>query len=108
MSNSIKTVDDANFEAEVLKSATLVIVDFWAEWCGPCKQLSPVLEEVAAEAGDTVQIAKMNVDTSSEVPGKYGIRSIPTLIMFKNGEIVSTKVGSLPKSTLLSWIKENT
>ena len=106
MSNLIKAVNDANFETEVLKSGTPVIVDFWAEWCGPCKQLAPVLEEVAAEVGDTAQIAKINVDESSEVPGKYGIRSVPTLIMFKNGEVVSTKVGSLPKSALLSWIKE--
>jgi len=102
-----KTVTDATFENDVLKSPGPVLVDFWAEWCGPCKMLSPVLEEVAAELQGEVTIAKVNVDDSPMAPSKYGIRSIPTLMMFKNGQMTATKVGGMPKASLQAWIKEN-
>ena len=107
MGSATKTINDANFETEVIKSSIPVLVDFWAEWCGPCKQLIPVLEEIAAELQDKVVIAKLNVDESTQTPGKYGIRSIPALLLFKNGELVSTKVGAMPKSSLLAWLKES-
>ena len=102
-----KTVTDATFENNVLKSPGPVLVDFCAEWCGPCKMLSPVLEEVAAELQGEVTIAKVNVDDSPMAPSKYGIRSIPTLMMFKNGQMTATKVGGMPKASLQAWIKEN-
>ena len=107
MGANTKTVTDADFETEVLKSTLPVLVDFWAEWCGPCKMLGPVLEEVAAELQGQVTIAKVNVDDSPMAPSKYGIRSIPTLMMFKNGELTATKVGGMPKASLQAWIKEN-
>ncbi len=107
MGANTKAVTDANFEAEVLKSALPVVVDFWAEWCGPCKMIGPVLEEIAAELQGQITVAKVNVDESSVVPGKYGIRSIPTLMIFKNGQVVATKVGAVPKAALQTWIKEN-
>jgi thioredoxin 1 len=107
MGTSSKAVTDASFEAEVLKAALPVVVDFWAEWCGPCKMIGPVLEEIAAELQGQLTVAKINVDESPETPGKYGIRSIPTLMLFKNGQLVATKVGALPKATLQTWIKEN-
>lgn len=107
MGNATKAVTDATFDAEVLKSDHPVLVDFWADWCGPCKMIGPVLEEIAAELEGQITIAKVNVDENPESPGKYGIRSIPTLILFKNGQIVSTKVGSVPKAALQTWIKEN-
>jgi thioredoxin 1 len=98
-------VTDDSFERDVLKSTTPVLVDFWAEWCGPCKMVGPVLEEVAAEMAGQLVIAKINVDENPLVPSKFGIRSIPTLILFKNGEVADTKVGALQKSQLLSWLK---
>ena len=107
MGANTKTVTDATFEDDVLKSTGPVLVDFWAEWCGPCKMLSPVLEEVAAELQGQVTIAKVNVDDSPMAPSKYGIRSIPTLMMFKNGQMTATKVGGMPKASLQAWIKEN-
>lgn len=100
-------VNDANFEKEVLQSGKTVLVDFWAEWCGPCKMIGPVLEEVAAELSGKVVIAKVNVDENPMAPTKYGVRSIPTLVLFKGGQAVDTKVGALPKSALLSWLKEH-
>ena len=103
---STKHVNDAEFEQEVVKSDKPVLVDFWAEWCGPCRQLSPILDDLAQELGDKVTIAKVNIDDSPEAPGKYGVRGIPTMIMFKNGEAVATKVGSVPKSKLKEWIEE--
>lgn len=106
MGENTKPVNDANFEAEVLKASGLVLVDFWAEWCGPCRMLGPVLEEVAAEMGGKVTIVKMNVDESPNTPGQYGIRSIPTLILFKDGQMVETKVGSIPKQSLVAWLNE--
>lgn len=97
-------IDDADFEEKVLKAEGTVLVDFWAEWCGPCRQIAPVLDEIAAEREGKVTIAKVNIDKNPGTPQKYGVRGIPTLIMFKNGEAVSTKVGSLPKSKLVEWI----
>ena len=97
-------VSDADFEATVLKSAQPVVVDFWAEWCGPCRQIAPVLDEIAKEREGKITIAKVNIDKNPGTPQKYGVRGIPTLIIFKNGQAVSTKVVSLPKSKLVEWI----
>lgn len=102
MSNAVK---DDNFEAEVLKSDELVLVDFWAEWCGPCKALGPVLDDLASEMSDTVKIVKLNIEDAPETPTKYGIRGVPTMILFKGGEIVDTRVGGLPKDQLKEWIE---
>lgn len=99
----MKHVDSTNFEEIVLKSDKPVLVDFWAEWCGPCKVLGPILEEVSKEIGEQVEIVKLNVDDSRELTAKYGIRGIPTMIMFKNGQSVSTLVGSQPKNEVLKF-----
>jgi thioredoxin 1 len=104
MSDAIKHVTDSSFEADVLQAGKPVLLDFWAEWCGPCKMITPILEEVAKEYGDKIQIAKMNVDENQEIPAKFGIRGIPTLILFKNGEIAAQKVGALAKSQLTAFI----
>ena len=96
---------DAAFDADVLGAEKPVIVDFWAEWCGPCKQIAPALEEIAAELGDKVTVAKLNIDENPETPGKYGVRGIPTLMMFKNGQVAATKVGALPKGKIVEWIE---
>ncbi|MEZ7846196.1 MAG: thioredoxin TrxA [Rhodospirillales bacterium] len=101
---SIK-VTDASFDVDVLNAEGPVLVDFWAEWCGPCKQISPALEEMATEMGGKVTIAKVNIDDNPGVPSKYGVRGIPTLILFKNGEVAATKVGALPKSQLVEWVE---
>jgi thioredoxin 1 len=103
-SDSIKHVTDASFESDVLQSGKPVLVDYWAEWCGPCKMIAPILAEVAQDYGDRLQVAKMNVDENSQVPGKLGIRGIPTLMLFKDGELVATKVGALPKAQLTAFI----
>ena len=103
-SDSIKHVTAASFESDVLQSGKPVLVDYWAEWCGPCKMIAPILDEVARDYGDRIQVAKMNVDENSEVPGKLGIRGIPTLMLFKDGELVATKVGALPKAQLTAFI----
>jgi thioredoxin 1 len=97
-------VSDATFEAEVLKSAEPVVVDFWAEWCGPCRMIAPALEEIASAMNGKVKIVKLNVDENPEVAGKYGIMSIPTLMLFKNGELASRQVGAAPKQKLEQWI----
>ena len=105
MGNATKAVSDSTFDAEVLKAAGPVVVDFWAEWCGPCRQIAPALEEIATAMGDKVKIAKMNVDENQDTPGKYGIRAIPTLLLFKDGKVVATQTGALPKKKLEDWIK---
>lgn len=101
---STSKVTDASFEADVLKSTEPVVVDFWAEWCGPCKMIGPSLEEIATEMHGKVKIVKMNVDENPGVPGKLGIRSIPTLMLFKDGKLASQKVGAAPKGELTKWI----
>ena len=105
MSEHIKHITDASFEADVLKSDKPVLVDFWAEWCGPCKAIAPILEEVAKEYDGKLQIAKLDVDSNQAIPAKFGIRGIPTLILFKNGEQAATQVGALPKSGIKQWIE---
>ena len=95
---------DTSFEQEVLKSDTPVLVDFWAEWCGPCRMIAPALEEIAGAMGDKVKIVKLNVDENPGVASKYGIMSIPTLMLFKNGELSSRQVGAAPKAKLEQWI----
>ena len=105
-SELIKHTSDASFEADVLQSATPVLVDYWAEWCGPCKMIAPILDEVAGAYQGKLQIAKMNVDENREIPAKFGIRGIPTLMLFKGGELVATKVGALSKSQLTAFIDE--
>ena len=97
-------VTDTSFEADVLKSGEPVVVDFWAEWCGPCRMIAPALEEIAGEVGDKVKIVKLNVDENPNTASKYGIMSIPTLLMFKGGEIASRQVGAAPKQKLAQWI----
>ncbi len=98
-------VTDASFDSEVLGSSEPVVVDFWAEWCGPCRMISPALEEIATEMEGKVKIAKLNVDENPDITIRYGVRSIPTLIMFKNGEPTSMQVGAAPKGRLTEWIK---
>ena len=100
-------VTDENFETEVIKAGKPVVVDFWAEWCGPCKQIAPTLEEISNEMVNDVVIAKHNIDNEPNTPTKYGIRGIPTMLLFKDGSIKSTKVGATTKSNIVSWIKEN-
>ena len=102
-----KQVTDSSFQTDVLGVEGPVVVDFWAEWCGPCKQIAPALEEISAQMGDRVTIAKINIDDNPETPSNYGVRGIPTLIMFKNGEVADTKVGALPKNQLQQWIEQN-
>ena len=102
-----KQVTDSSFQDDVLGASGPVVVDFWAQWCGPCKQIAPALEEISNEMGDRVTIAKINIDDNPETPSTYGVRGIPTLIMFKNGEVTDTKVGALPKSQLMQWIEQN-
>jgi thioredoxin 1 len=100
-----KKISDSTFEAEVLHSDKPVLVDFWAEWCGPCRQIAPILDQLAEELGEEVTIAKVNIDESPEAPSKYGVRGIPTMILFKHGEAVATKVGALPKTQLKEWLQ---
>lgn len=103
-SNSIKYVTDSSFESDVLKSPHPVLVDYWAEWCGPCKMIAPILEEVSKDYAGRLTVAKMNVDENQQIPAKMGIRGIPTLMIFKGGELVATKVGALPKAQLTAFI----
>ena len=103
-SDLIKHTTDATFEADVLKSGTPVLVDYWAEWCGPCKMIAPILDETAQEMDGKLQIAKMNVDENREIPARFGIRGIPTLMLFKDGQLAATKVGALSKAQLAAFI----
>ena len=99
-------VDNSNFKSEVLDSAEPVVVDFWADWCGPCKMIAPSLEEIATKMNGRIKVAKVNVDENPELAVQYGVRSLPTLAMFKGGEVADMKVGALPKTALSSWISE--
>ena len=107
MSNAILHVTDATFDSEVLQSATPVLVDYWAEWCGPCKMIAPILEDVARDYAGKLKVAKLNIDENQATPPKYGIRGIPTLMLFKNGAVEATKVGALSKSQLAAFIDAN-
>lgn len=104
MSQQIVHVTDSSFEQDVLKSEQPVLLDFWAEWCGPCRQIAPALEEIAKELDGKVKITKLNIDESPRTPGTYNVRAIPTLILFKDGEVVDTLRGALPKNQLAAWI----
>ncbi len=107
MSDQILHTSDAAFEQEVLQSTTPVLVDYWAEWCGPCKMIAPILDEVAKEYQGRIKVAKLNIDENPMTPPKYGIRGIPTLMIFKNGNVEATKVGALSKSQLTAFIDSN-
>ena len=100
-----KTVTDANFQTEVLDSSKPVLVDFWADWCGPCKMIAPALEEISEEMGEQVTIAKMDIMENPEVAGRMGVQSIPLMVLFKNGEAVARKLGAAPKSQLKAWLE---
>jgi thioredoxin 1 len=100
-----KTITDSSFATDVLEASCPVLVDFWAEWCGPCKMIGPSLEEISDEMGEQVTIAKLNIDENPDAPSKYGVRGIPTMILFKNGAPAATKVGAAPKSQLKGWLE---
>lgn len=104
---STTKVTDDSFEKEVLGSSKPVLLDFWAEWCGPCKQIGPALEEIAAELGEKVTIAKINIDENPQTPTKFGVRGIPTMMIFKDGQVAATKVGALPKGKIVEWIEQS-
>ena len=105
-SDLIKHISDATFEADVLQATKPVLVDYWAEWCGPCKMIAPILDEVSATYQDKLQIAKMNVDENRDIPAKFGIRGIPTLMLFKDGQLAATKVGAMSKAQLTAFIDQ--
>lgn len=107
MSENIVNVTDASFEEDVLKAEGAVLVDYWAEWCGPCKMIAPVLEEIAKDYADKLKVCKLNIDENNETPPKFGIRGIPTLMLFKDGNVEATKVGALSKSQLAAFIEES-
>ena len=98
-------VTDDSFETDVIKASSPVLVDFWAEWCAPCMQIAPALEELASEMADSVTVAKLNIDENPVTPSKYGVRGIPTLMLFKDGKVAATKIGALPKGQLFEWVQ---
>ena len=102
----VQQVTDKEFESEVLKAPGPVLVDFWAEWCGPCRALGPNLDALAAEKGDAIKVVKVNIDENPSAPTKYGVRSIPTMLIFRNGEVVAQTVGAMQKSDLVKWVDE--
>tara|TARA_B100001123_G_C14332126_1_gene639573 strand:+ start:180 stop:500 length:321 start_codon:yes stop_codon:yes gene_type:complete len=101
---AIQSIKEDSFEKEVVNSELPVLIDFWAEWCGPCKEMNPILEEVSSEMEEKIKVLKINIDENPNIPNKYGVQSIPTLIIFKKGEAISTKVGASIKSDLITWI----
>jgi thioredoxin 1 len=107
VSDNILHLSDNSFEEDVIKSSEPVLVDYWAEWCGPCKMIAPILEEIASEYGGRIKVAKLNIDDNPQTPPKYGIRGIPTLMLFKDGNVEATKVGALSKSQLTAFIDSN-
>ncbi|MEE8280236.1 MAG: thioredoxin TrxA [Alphaproteobacteria bacterium] len=104
---SVTHVSDEGFDADVVKAEGPVLVDFWAEWCGPCKQVGPILEELASDFGGKITVAKVNVDDNPNTPLKYGVRGIPTLMIFKGGAVAATKIGALPKGQIYAWVESN-
>ncbi len=105
ISATTTTISDASFDSDVLKSGKPVLVDFWAEWCGPCKSIAPALEELAANMAGKLTVAKLNIDHNPKTPKNYGVRGIPTLMLFKDGQLAGTRVGALPKSKLIEWVE---
>ena len=104
---AVGKVSDADFEAEVLNATGPVVVDFWAEWCGPCRMIGPSLEDIAKDMDGKLKVVKVNIDENPTVPSRYNVRSIPTLLLFKNGQVAATKIGAEPKQKLVSWINSN-
>ena len=105
MSSNVPEVTDATFETDVLQSAKPVVVDFWAEWCGPCRMIAPALEEISRELGEKVTITKLNIDENPDTPGRYGVRGIPTMLLFKDGQPIAQKVGAAPRSQIQQWLE---
>ncbi|WP_155140145.1 thioredoxin TrxA [Aquisalinus luteolus] len=103
---ALKTITDDSFQDDVIDAGTPVLVDFWATWCGPCRQIAPALEEIAKEYDGKITVAKIDIDDNPETPGKYGVRGVPTLMIFKDGEVAATSVGAKPKGQLVQWINE--
>lgn len=103
-SKNVHITSDANFPSEIAATSGVAMIDFWAEWCGPCRQIAPALEELSKDRADKITVAKINIDENPGTPGKYGVRGIPTLMIFKNGQVAATKIGALPKSKLLEWV----